>query len=148
MVFLYLCIFKSQTNTALLKKAFLVVEYDAFDIFLDSVCCYFVDFFLSVIMRFFSAVSFLYLHNYGGASQVVLVVKNPPANAGGVRDATLIPGLGRSSGGEYSNPLQYSCLENPMDRGASQATVQVLKFFQKFIFLCLCVCLHLFWLII
>ena len=52
------------------------------------------------------------------ASQVARVVKNLPANAGGVRDAGLIPGLGRSLGGEHGNPLQYSCLENPMDGGA------------------------------
>ena len=45
----------------------------------------------------------------------VSVVKNPTANAG---DTDLIPGLGRSSGGEYGNPLQYSCLGNPMERGA------------------------------
>ena len=54
---------------------------------------------------------------------MVLVVKNPPANAGDIRDAGLIPGLGRSPGGEHGNPLQYSCLENPMDRVARQATV-------------------------
>ena len=53
-----------------------------------------------------------------GASQVALVVKNPPANAGDLRDAGLISGSGRSSGRGYGNPLQYSCLENPMDRGA------------------------------
>ena len=57
------------------------------------------------------------------ASQVVLVVKNPPANAGDRRDAGLTPGLGRSPGGGHGNPLQYSCLENPMDRGALQARV-------------------------
>ena len=56
-------------------------------------------------------------------SQVALVVKNLPANAGDIRDAGLIPGLGRSAGGGNSNPLQYSCLENSMDRGAWQATV-------------------------
>ena len=50
---------------------------------------------------------------------MVLVVKNPPANAGNI----MIPGLGRSPGGGHGNPLQYSCLENPMDRGASWATV-------------------------
>ena len=48
------------------------------------------------------------------------VVKNPPAHAG---DAGSIPGLGRCPGGGNGNPLQHSCLENPMDRGASQATV-------------------------
>ena len=55
------------------------------------------------------------------ASQVVLVIKNPPANAGDIgdkRDLGLIPGSGRSSGGGHDNPVQYSCLENLMDRGA------------------------------
>ena len=51
------------------------------------------------------------------AFQTVLVVKNPPSNLD-VRDLGLIPGLGRSPGGGHSNPLQYPCLENPMDRGA------------------------------
>ena len=51
-------------------------------------------------------------------TQVVLVVKNPPANAGDIRDADSILGLGRSPGGRHGNPLQYSCLENPMDSGA------------------------------
>ena len=58
-----------------------------------------------------------------GASQVALVVKNPSANAGDARDVGSIPGSGRSPGGGHGNPLQYSCLENPMDRGAWQATV-------------------------
>ena len=57
------------------------------------------------------------------ASQVALVVKNPPANAENTGDAGSIPGSGRSSGGGYGNPLQYFCQENPMDRGAWQATV-------------------------
>ena len=52
------------------------------------------------------------------ASQVALVVKNPPANTGDIRDAGLIPGSGRSPGEGNGSPLQYSCLENPMDRGA------------------------------
>ena len=56
-----------------------------------------------------------------GASQVVLVVKNPPDNAGAAGDVSLIPGLGRSPGGGNGNPLQYSCLQNPMDREAWQA---------------------------
>ena len=51
------------------------------------------------------------------------MVKNPPANAGDSRDGGLIPGLGRSLGRGIGNPLHYSCLENPMDRGAWQATV-------------------------
>ena len=54
---------------------------------------------------------------------VVLVVKNPPASAGDIRDASVIPGSGRSPGGGHGNPLQYSCLENPMDRGAWWTTV-------------------------
>ena len=57
------------------------------------------------------------------ASQMVLVVKNSPANAGDRKDVGSIPGLGRSPGGGHGNPLQYSCLENPMDRGAWKATV-------------------------
>ena len=51
------------------------------------------------------------------------MVKNLPTNAGEIRDIGLIPGSGRSPGGGYSNPLQYSCLENPMDRGAWWAIV-------------------------
>ena len=50
-------------------------------------------------------------------SQVALVVKNPSANAGDMRDMGLIPGSGRSPEEDHGNPLQYSCLENPMDRG-------------------------------
>ena len=49
---------------------------------------------------------------------MVLVVKNPPAKAGNVRDTGSIPPPGRSPGGGYGNPLQYSCLGDPMDRGA------------------------------
>ena len=59
--------------------------------------------------------------------QVTLVVKkkNSPANAGDLlRDVDLISRLGRSPGGGHGNPLQYSCLENPMDREAWKATVQ------------------------
>ena len=51
------------------------------------------------------------------------VVQNLPANAGDARDAGLIPGSGRSPGGGNGNSLQYSCLENPMDRGAWRTTV-------------------------
>ena len=64
------------------------------------------------------------------ASQVALVVKNPPANAGDIRDAGLVPGLGRYPGGEHGNPLQYSCLENPMDRGVWQAAVHRVEHIQ------------------
>ena len=51
------------------------------------------------------------------------MVKKPPANGGDIRDTGLIPGSGRCPGGANGNPLQYSCLENPMDRGAWWATV-------------------------
>ena len=51
------------------------------------------------------------------------MVKNPPANAGEIRNVGSIPGLGRSPGGRHGKSLQYSCLENPMDRGDWQATV-------------------------
>ena len=59
----------------------------------------------------------------GWASQVVLVVKNLPANAGDIRDVGSIRGSGRSLGGGHGNPFQYFCLENPMDRAAWQAAV-------------------------
>ena len=63
------------------------------------------------------------IYGLSGASQVALVVRNPPANAGDIRDAGLIPGVGRSPGGGNGNPLQYSCLGNPMGRGAWWAIV-------------------------
>ena len=69
----------------------------------------------------------LYRYRYGyryiWAPKVALVVKKTTANAGDIRNMGLIPGLGRSPGGGHDNPLQYSCLENPMDRGAWWATV-------------------------
>ena len=58
---------------------------------------------------------YIYMGFPGGSA-----VKNPPANAG---DVSSVPGLGRSPGEGNGNPLQYSCLENPMDRGARQAAV-------------------------
>ena len=58
---------------------------------------------------------------------MVLVVKNLPANAGDIGDTDSIPGLGRSPGGGNGNILQYSCLENSMDRGAWWATVMGLQ---------------------
>ena len=54
---------------------------------------------------------------------MVLVVKNSPASAGDIKDVGSIPGLGRSPGGGLGNLLQYSCLENPKDRGAWKAAV-------------------------
>ena len=53
--------------------------------------------------------------------QVALAVKNLPASEGDAKRLRSIPGSGRSPGGGYANPLQYSCLENPMDRGAWRA---------------------------
>ena len=57
------------------------------------------------------------------ASQIARVVKNPPTSAGDIREASSIPGSGRSPGGGHGDPLQYSCLENLIDRGALWATV-------------------------
>ena len=74
--------------------------------------------------------SFLWLNNipycvcvWGGASRLVLVVKNPPANAGKLEDPCSLPGSGRSPWGGHGNPLQNSCLENPMEGGAWKAIV-------------------------
>ena len=63
----------------------------------------------------------LYYRGFPGGA----VVKNLPAKAGDARDVGSIPGLGRSPGGGHGNPLQYPCLENPLDRGAWQATVHI-----------------------
>ena len=76
---------------------------------------------LNIICIFLVVTTFLLRwHLYSWASQVALVVKNPPANTG---DSGSIPGSGRSPGGGNGNPLQYSCLENPTDRGAWQDRV-------------------------
>ena len=61
--------------------------------------------------------------NHFMAFPMALVVKNLPANAGDAGDPGSIPGSGRSPGGGHDNPLQYSCLENPVNRGAWRATV-------------------------
>ena len=55
------------------------------------------------------------------------MVKNPPDNAGDIRDMGSTPGLGRSPGGGHGNPLQYSCLENPMKRGASGSKKSIVQ---------------------
>ena len=65
----------------------------------------------------------LNLQHFAQASQVALAVKSPPASAGDVTDLDSIPRSWRSPGGGHGNPLQYSCLENPLDRGAWQAAV-------------------------
>ena len=67
-------------------------------------------------MRFISQV-------HGKVSNDISVVKNLPASAGHVRDTGSVPGSGRSPGEGNGNPSQYSCLENPMDRGVWRATV-------------------------
>ena len=72
---------------------------------------------------YFILLSLYNTHPEYWASQVVLVVRNPPSNAGDIRDSGSIPGSGRSPGGGYGNPLQYSCLENSMDREAWWAAV-------------------------
>ena len=59
----------------------------------------------------------------GHVTKMALLVKHLPVNAWDMRDAGSVPGLGRSPGRRHGNPLQYSCLENPMDRGAWQAIV-------------------------
>ena len=61
--------------------------------------------------------------SYTPGIQVALVVKNPSASAGDVRDSGSVPGSGKYPGGGHGNPLEYSCLENSMDRGAWRATV-------------------------
>ena len=78
----------------------------------------------SMLLQMAVFYSFLWLSNIPlWVSQVALVVENPSANAGDIRNQGSIPRLGRSPGGEHGNPLQYCCLENPMDKAAWQATV-------------------------
>ena len=77
-----------------------------------------------MILIFFIDMDIVYIYDTSWASQMTLVIKNLPANAGDRRDVGSIPGLGRSpEGGGHGNPLQSSCLENPMDGGAWWATV-------------------------
>ena len=71
----------------------------------------------------FLIVLYFIVHNYLTASQVALVVKNLPSSVGDIRDVGSIAELGRSPEKGNGNSLQYSCLENPMDREAWQATV-------------------------
>ena len=79
------------------------------------------DWATSISIIYLSIFPYIYIAIW--ASKVALVVKNLPVNAGDIRDVDLIPGLGKSPGGGHGNPLQYSCLKNPMDRGAWQTTV-------------------------
>ena len=75
-----------------------------------------------VCCMIFELLNFFHVYTSNWASQMVLVVKNPPGKAGDIRDVDLIPGSRRSSRGGHSNPLQYFCLGNPMDRGVWRAT--------------------------
>jgi len=77
----------------------------------------------------------------GGASQVALVVKNPSANSGDIRDVGSIPGSGRFPGTGHGDPLQYSCLENPVDRGVWQVTVHGVMESDTTEYAHMCVCL-------
>ena len=78
----------------------------------------------------------------GVASQEALVVKNLPANVGDARDAGLIPGSGGSPGGGHGNPLQFSCLENPKDRGAWRATAHQIMSQTQLKWLSIHACMH------
>ena len=90
-----------------------------------SVCLFCIDRLQFFTLRFIAYVNIRFICMYVliRASQVALVVKNLPADGGDRRDTGSIPGLGRSPEGGHGNPVQYSCLENPMDRGAWRATV-------------------------
>ena len=81
----------------------------------------------------FNSVSIIKYLSCHWASQVVLVLKNLPSNAGDIRDMDSIPGLGRSPREGRGSPFQYSCLENPMDRAASWAKVHGVAKYQKWL---------------
>ena len=101
------------------------------DIEYSSLCCTIGSYFFCYIKLVHFIIYIPYISDtieyltltFHWASQAVLVVKKPPASAGHVRHMGLIPGSGRSPRGGHGNPLQYSCLESPMDRGAWWATV-------------------------
>ena len=77
----------------------------------------------SYLFKYVRKYIYKYVYKENGASQVALVVKKLPANAGDLRDMGSIPGLGRFPGKRHGNPLQYSYLENLVDRGAWWVTV-------------------------
>ena len=83
------------------------------------------DYIWCIYMYIWCIYIYMYIYTYVhlGDSTGKNKKENPPASAGAVRYTGLIPGSGRSPGGGHSNPCQYSCLENPMDRGAWRATV-------------------------
>ena len=76
-----------------------------------------------VHLQSFCGLNLAFLFYFSVYHSVVLVVKNPPASAGDVKDTGSVPGSGRSPGGGKGNPLQYPCLESPTDRGAWRAIV-------------------------
>ena len=92
-------------------------------IFLSFLVCEFIEIKTYYNLSIFEFIAYSRVSRYNRASQVALVVKNLPVKAEDTGYAGLIPGSGRSPGGGNGNPLQYSCLENPMDRGAWQAIV-------------------------
>ena len=109
---------------------FLVIQSWCFLAYCMCVCSVYIksytyfwlcSWYFALVHKRFSCRSPPFMHSW--ASQAVLVVKSSPANAGDIRDVGLVPELGRSPGGGPGNLLQYSCLENPMDRGAWQAIV-------------------------
>ena len=83
----------------------------------------FYQFSVGITIHIFSFLFLLSLYLFLGASQVALMVKNPPGNVGDIRDGGQIPESERSPGGGRGNSLQYSCLENPLDKGAWWAIV-------------------------
>jgi len=85
-------------------------------------CVYYIYIYTYVCV-IYMYICIIYIYYMYEASHMALVVKNLPANAGDIRDPGSIPGLARSPGGGHDNPLQHSCLENPMDRGAWWAAV-------------------------
>ena len=87
--------------------------------------CKAVAFFFFSFLFFSFLGYFLNLLFFHWTSQVALVIKNSPANAGDVRGIGSIPGWGRSPGRGHGNPFQYSCLENPMDREVWQAKIHM-----------------------
>ena len=82
--------------------------------------CIYIIYIYSFLKVFLSIMAY---HRILSIVGVVLMVKNLPANADDIRDAGSIPRSGRPPGGKHDNPLQYSCLENPTDRGVWQAMV-------------------------
>ena len=97
--------------------------YSAFQNFTESWLPYLCNIYFTTSCNQQSTHSLRVTIMYNGASQVALVLNDPPASAGDIRNTGSIHGLGRSPGRGPGNPLQYSCLENPMDRGAWRATV-------------------------